>query len=93
MAGVAVYQRDERQEVIALFDGNFSKYYSLNAIALRSDGPVVTRNNCAGVVSNATDNPIADLVSIIDSIAWDRVEKYPCLVPGLYFNIVLKGAA
>jgi len=93
LAGVAVFQHGDKQDVIALFTGAFSSYYSLNAVTLRSDGPAVTRNNCAGVVANATDNPAADLEAIIDGINWEAVEKYPVLCPGVYFNVVLKEAA
>lgn len=90
LAGVAVFQHGDKQDVVALFTGSFSSYYSLNAIALRSDGPAVTRNNCAGVVRHATDNPAADLDAIVDGINWKAVENYPGLCPGQYFNVVLK---
>lgn len=94
LAGVVVYQRDDRQEVVALFNGSFSAYYCLNAIELRKDGVVaVTRDNCAGIVSEATDDPKADVEAIIDGIAWDRVQQYPVLTPGQYFNFVLKEVA
>lgn len=94
LAGVCVYQRGERQEVIALFNKNFSDYYCLNSIALYKDGTVaVTRDNCAGIINPASNDPKADLEAIIDGINWEAVEKYPSLVPGQYFNIVLKEAA
>jgi len=93
LSGVAVYQDGTRQEVVALFNGAYSPYYSLNRIAVRKDGSVaVTRDNCAGTVMHATDDPKADLAGIIENINWDAVAKYPCLAPGQYFNIVLKTA-
>jgi hypothetical protein len=94
LAGVVVYQRDDRQEVVALFNGSFSSYYCLNRITVRKGGEVVvTRDNCAGTVFEATNDPKADVEGIIESIAWDRVEQFPVLVPGQYFNFVLKEVA
>jgi hypothetical protein len=93
LAGVVVYQRDGRQVVAALFDVNFSSYYCLNRIDKHADGSVsVTRDNCAGIVSTATQDPVKDVNNIIEGIAWDVVEKYPSLVPGQYFNFELKVA-
>ncbi|MNP88957.1 hypothetical protein D3C85_13510 [compost metagenome] len=92
LAGVAVYQNGDRQDVVALFSKDFSSYYCLNRIAVRDGKPAVTRDNCGGIVSEATNDPVADVKAIIDNIAWDSVEKYPCLTPGQYFNIVLKSA-
>ncbi len=93
LAGVAVYQNGDRQNVVALFDDSFSSYYCLNRVAVRKDGSVaVTRDNCAGIVSRATNDPKADLDAIIDGINWAAVEKYPVLTPGQYFNVVLKAA-
>ncbi len=90
LAGVAAYQDGEHQYVVALFNGSFTSCYTLNAIALRSDGPAVTRNACAGSVDRATDYPRTDLVRLIESINWDFVAKHPVLAPGQFFNIVLK---
>jgi len=90
LSGVVVYQNGDRQNVVALFDKNFSSYYCLNRIAVRNGQPVVTRDNCAGTVMHATDDPKADLAGIIENINWDAVANYPCLAPGQYFNVVLK---
>lgn len=92
LSGVVVYQDGDRQNVVALFDKNFSSYYCLNRIAVRGGQAVVTRDNCAGVVAHASNDPVADVNGIIDNIAWDRVEQYPVLCPGQYFNFVLKAA-
>ena len=92
LSGVVVYQNGDRQNVVALFDKNFSSYYCLNRIAVRDGKPVVTRDNCAGIISVASNDPVADVESIIEGINWDAVEKYPVLCPGQYFNIVLKTA-
>ena len=92
LSGVVVYQDGDRQNVVALFDKNFSSYYCLNRVAVRNGQPVVTRDNCTGTVSVASFDPVADIADIIDGIAWDRVEQYPVLCPGQYFNFVLKTA-
>ena len=92
LSGVVVYQNGDRQDVVALFDKNFSDYYCLNRVDLRDGKPILTRDNCAGTVFVASNDPVADINAIIDGIAWDRVEKYPVLCPGQYFNIVLKTA-
>jgi len=90
LAGVAAHQNGDRQYVVALFTKDFSDYYCLNEIALRNDGPAVTRNNCSGIVSHATHDPVADLDAILDNINWEAVTKYPVLKPGQFFNVVLK---
>ena len=91
LSGVCVYQDGARQEVIALMDKSYSSYYCLNSINLALDGtPYLTRDNCAGMVKEATGDPKADVESIIEGIRWDRVEKFPVLAPGQYFNFVLK---
>lgn len=90
LAGVAAYQDGDRQYVVALFNGSFTSCYTLNAIALRHDGPAVTRNACAGAIDRATDYPNNDLIRLIGNINWDAVAKYPVLAPGQFFNIVLK---
>lgn len=91
LAGVAVYQSGKRQEVVALFNADYSSYYSLNSVALRDDGSVaVTTDNCAGTVFQATNDPKADIENIPNTINWDAVEKYPVLTPGQYFNVLLK---
>lgn len=92
LSGVVVYQNGDRQDVVALFDKSFASYYCLNRIAIRSGQPVVTHDNFAGLVANASYDPVADINAIIDGIAWDYVERYPGLCPGQYFNFVLKTA-
>lgn len=88
LGGVGVYERDGKQCVVALFTGKFSDYYCINRINVIDGEFHVTRDNCAGLITDASDDIQADVQRMWDNIAWDRVEKYPALMPGVVANIV-----
>jgi hypothetical protein len=89
IGGAGVYERNGEQCVVALFTGSFSDYYCINRISVVDDTFHVTRDNCAGLVTSATDDIQADLDRMWANISWSTVEKYPALMPGCVANVVV----
>lgn len=90
LGGVGVYERNEVQHVVALFTGSFSDYYCINRVNVDRDGSVhLTRDNCGGLVTDATDDITADIQRMYDNVSWERVAKYPSIAPGAINNIVV----
>jgi hypothetical protein len=86
---VACYSRDGRQDIVALFNSQFSPYYSINTIKLDKDGvPHLTRDS-RSTMHNATLNVDADVYAWYRGIDWALVEKHPCLHPGQLTNLVM----
>jgi hypothetical protein len=88
LGGVGVYERSGKQCVVALFTGAFSDYYCINRIDAIDGTFHVTRDNCAGLVTSATDDIQADLDRMWANISWDTVEKYPSMMPGCVANVI-----
>lgn len=94
LGGCAVYERDGKQVVVALFTKEFSDYYCINEIAIKEDGlPHLTRNNCGGTIFGATMDIEADVRNMEAGFNQEMIKKYPALAPGKIFNITLAKAA
>jgi hypothetical protein len=89
IGGAGVYERNGKQCVVALFTGDFSDYYCINRIDVIDGEFHVTRDNCAGMVTRATDDIQADLDWMWNHNIWNIVEKYPSLMPGVVANIIV----
>jgi hypothetical protein len=89
LGGVGVYERDGKQCVVALFTGSYSSYYCVNRINVIDDEFHITRDNCAGLVTDASNDINADLDRMWSQISWSTVEKYPSLMPGVIGNVVV----
>lgn len=90
LGGVAVHVRakDGKQTVVALFTKEFSDYYTMNAVSV-VDGVVrVTRNAVAGIITDATDDVVADVERNRAEYDWKLIEECSALHPGLLVNVV-----
>lgn len=90
LGGVAVHvRRDGKQTVVALFTKEFSDYYSMNQVVVDSDGYVhVTRNAVAGIITDATDDVVADVKRNREGYNWELIAERPALHPGHLVNVV-----
>ena len=89
LGGAAVYQRDGKQTVVALFTKEFSDYYCINEVVIKEDGLLhLTRNNCGGTIHTATMDIVADVRRMEAGFCQEMIEKYPALKPGRITNII-----
>ena len=90
LGGVAVHVRakDGKQTVVALFTKEFSDYYSMNAVSVVNGAVHVTRNAVAGVITDATDDVVADVERNRAGYNWKLIEERPALHPGFLVNVV-----
>lgn len=88
LGGAAVYQRDGKQTVVALFTKEFSDYYCINEVVIKEDGLHLTRNNCGGTIFNATMDIAADVRRMEAGFCQETIKKCPALAPGQITNII-----
>jgi hypothetical protein len=94
LGGCAVYERDGKQVVVALFTKAFSDYYTINEIVIKEDGlPHLTHNACGGTMHSVTNNIHHDVIRMEASFDQVMIEKYPALKPGKIFNIITPATA
>lgn len=89
LGGAAVYERDGKQVVVALFTKAFSDYYTINEVVIKDDGlPHLTRNACGGTIFHATMDIVSDVRRMEAGFCQEHIAKYPALAPGKIFNII-----
>lgn len=90
IGGVAIYTRGEEQHVVALFTGSQIGFYGVDKIVIDKKGePHLTRSAVGGVISDATDDIVADVEREWANFDWNLIEQRPILHPGNITDITV----
>lgn len=86
--GILTDNRD-KQTVVALFDRSVGEYYSINSMAVDSDGvPHITRTS-VGTMAKVTDSIMDDVQARHDSFDWEMISNRPAIHPGVISNVTV----
>ena len=78
---LGLYSRDGKQQVVALYDRNIAKHYSVNRIDLVDGVPHLTRDSVTTMM-DASFIVEVDLINWKAGFDWEAIAKTPALHPG-----------